>query len=161
MTERYSFRTSDEILIKYLEKYSNKNDAIKDILEKFANGDLVSKSDKELDIQLKQQRLKKLTAEANIKKWEWEHIETFAKTPTYQGEKAIKERASNEKSFRELTQQEIDVIVKHISLENTFDGIKVTCKHCRIKTTYNDRLEALHDATRHLSAVHGQKILQK
>ena len=159
MTDRYYFKSDDEKVKKRFEKESNKAEALKNFVEKSIKDDSISKPDQELDIQLKQQRLKKLTAEANIKEWEWKHIETFAKTPSYQGEKAIKERASNEKSFRELTQQEIDVIVKHISLENTFDGIRVTCKHCKLPTTYNDRLEALHDSARHLSAVHGQKVL--
>ena len=66
-----------------------------------------------------------------------------------------------ETHYRELTSDEVDEIVKHIALENTFDGWKITCLHCRNEVTYKDRLEALHQAARHLSAVHGKEILQK
>ena len=66
-----------------------------------------------------------------------------------------------ETDYRELTSDETDEIVKFISFKNTFDGWEITCFKCQNPTTYKDRLVALHDAARHLSAVHSKEILKK
>ncbi len=106
-------------------------------------------------------KFRKLKAETEIAESKALYWKNFSKPPTHLANKAIKNKALSENSLRELTENEIDEIVKHITLENTFDGFRITCKHCRLETYYNDRLEALHEAARHLSAVHGEKILQK
>ncbi len=49
---KFSFKTFDEILIKYLEKQINKSDVIKNILTKYVQGDLVSKSDPDVEYKL-------------------------------------------------------------------------------------------------------------
>lgn len=148
-------------------------DKLKDLVEKFKTTDkkelklkifnYILGSDENLDLKQRKEiaQVKKLEAEAKIKEWEVIHLDTFGKTPSYSADKAIKNKALSEKSLRELTNSEIDLIVKHIALENTFDGWKITCMHCKNQTSYIDRLEGLHDAARHLSAVHGHKVLQK
>lgn len=95
-------------------------------------------------------------ADATIKESIALHIKTFGKTPSYSANKAIKDKA-----FRELNSQEVEQISKFIALENTFDGYRITCLKCRLQVEYKNRLEALHEAARHLSGVHGQEILQK
>ncbi len=103
---------------------------------------------------LKEQRphlLKKLIAEEKIKTWEAENL----------GLRPIITKEIEKNPHRKLTDNEVEIIVKHISLENTFDGWRITCFHCRLHVTYNDRLEALHESARHLSAVHGKVIIQK
>lgn len=152
--------------------YFNK-ESLKKLVEKFATTDkeelklkifnYILQTDENLDLKQRKEiaQVRKLEAEAKIREWEVIHLDTFAKTPSYSAKKAIKNKALSENSLRELTENEIDEIVKHITLENTFDGFRITCKHCRLETYYNDRLEALHEAARHLSAIHGEKILQK
>lgn len=157
--KRYALYSSNKEFTEFLDSKANVSDFLVNLVEDFRTGKL-NYSQGDIDLEIKKVRLKKLTAEAKIKTWEADHIETFGKTPSYSAEKAIKERASNEKSFRELTEDEINLIVKHITLENTFEGYRITCKHCQNRVNYENRLEALHDGARHLSAVHGQKILK-
>lgn len=151
----FRFYTRNEDLKNWLQSELNQSEFIETILNKFRTGELIEPTDLDYQNRMKAAKLKKEEAIANIKDWEWKHIETFEKTPSSQAKSAIKDKA-----YRELNQNEIELISKHISLEHTFDGWRITCKHCRNQVTYNDRLEALHQAARHLSAVHGHKILE-
>lgn len=49
---RFNFKTFDEVLIKYLEKQINKSEVITNILTKYVQGDLVSKSDPDVEFKL-------------------------------------------------------------------------------------------------------------
>lgn len=108
---------------------------------------------------LRNQKIKKSLVETDlnieIKKRQLQHWDSFGTAPSKAADKAIKE------GFRELTSEEVEHISKFIALEHTFDGYRITCLQCTNQFNYKTRLEALHDAARHLSAVHGKKILQK
>lgn len=158
--ESFYFGLSKKIIAKLSEKL-NKHLSRKDIgklakvlVIEIAEGEKILEPEADL-------KFRKLKAETEIAESKALYWKNFSKPPTFLGNKAIKDKALNENLLRELTENEIDEIVKHITLENTFDGFKITCKHCRLATNYNDRLEALHEAARHLSAVHGEKILAK
>lgn len=163
MTDKTLFRffVENTDLVTFLRKQGEFTSWIIKLLEDYRGGKLVTVGKMEIEVKIKEQRLKKLTAEASIKELELKYWQTFHKTPTFQSHLAIKENISNKNSFRELTEQEINLIVKLITLENTFDGWRVTCLDCRLEVSYKDRLEALNEAARHLSAVHGKKILAK
>ena len=49
---KFDFKTYDEILIKYLKKQESKSEVIRNILTKYVQGDLVSKSDPDVEFKL-------------------------------------------------------------------------------------------------------------
>lgn len=162
---KYQFKTYDETLINFLDKQSTKSDAIKNILTKYVQGDLVSKQDPDVEYKiLRNQDLKKRIEERiieiEIKKQKLQYWKIFGATPSRDASKAIVQGVK-QKFYRELTNEEVNQISNHIAFETTFDGFRITCKHCNLQVTYKDRLESLHEASRHLSGVHGTEILQK
>ena len=50
--KQYQFKTFDEILINYLERQESKSEVIRNILTKYVQGDLVSKSDPDVEFKL-------------------------------------------------------------------------------------------------------------
>ena len=154
----YYVRIKDEEIQLKIDTQENITQFLKKIITDFFNGDLVPSNEENLDREIKKQKLRKLTAEATIKEREAKYIENFDSIPSPQAKEAIRTNVS--KQFRELTDAELDNFAKVISLQNSYDGFQVTCLKCRNKFERKDRLEAIHEAIRHLSAVHGAQILQ-
>lgn len=148
---------------KWIDSFSEKAKTIKKILNDFRTGNLVDKKDLEsksdYENRMKAAKLKKEEANANIRDYEWKHIETFGKTPSPQAKEAIHQGVKNEK--RNLTELEIDELIKFGIIQQVYDGWKCDCKICPFNMIMTDRISALHEIARHLSAVHGKVILQK
>ena len=159
MSEKtYYVRIKDEEIQNKIDTQENITQFLKKIITDFFNGDLVPSNEENLDREIKKQKLRKLTAEATIKEREAKYIENFDSIPSPQAKQAIKTNVSKE--FRELNETELNNFAKVISLVPVDDGHKVTCLKCRNQFTLKDRLEAIHEAIRHLSSIHGAQILQ-
>ncbi len=150
---KYEFKTFDEILIKYLEKHVNKSEVIRNILTKYVQGELISKSDQELENQIKRARLEKIIVETEIKKIELSYMKISDKPPSPQAKKAIKERV--------LTQNELGNVEKYVILRVNGTGFQGVCDFCKLPITETTREKTLLECTRHLIACHSEKILKE
>ena len=150
----------DSDLENWLQSKNNVEPFIRETLEQVRTGKLGEimehESKQQIELEYKKLRNEKLKLDIKIKEKELSYYDTFHKAPSSEAKEAMKDKA-----FRELKEDEINLIVKLITLENVFDGCRITCLECKIQVTYKDRLEALNEAARHLSAVHGKKILSK
>ena len=157
---KYEFKTFDEILIKYLERHVNKSEVIRNILTKYVQGELISKSDVDLDNRLKKAKLEKIIVDTENKKLDSEikkitlsYIKISDKPPSPQAKKAIKERV--------LTQNEIGNVEQYITLRANGTGFQGKCDFCKLDITEGTRERTLLECTRHLIAVHSKEILKE
>ena len=143
----------DENVINWIESQPNQSGAIEDLIEKFLNNQLVEPQDLDYENKLKAAKLKKLEAEAKIKTWEADHLETFDKPASPQAKKAIIERV--------LTQNEIGNVEKYITLRVNGSGFQGKCDFCKLDITEGTREKTLLECTRHLIACHRTEILKE
>jgi len=156
----YHFKTFDEILIKFLEKQINKSEVIRNIVTKYVQGDLVSKSEQELDRKYKIARIENVQAnsenkklDSEIKKIELSYMKISDKPPSPQAKKVIKERV--------LTQNEIGNVEQYITLVVDGTGFQGKCDFCKLDITEETREKTLLECTRHLIACHSKEILKE
>ncbi len=114
---------------------------------------LLSEQANDLDTRIKEQKLRKLTAEATIKEYEVQHIETFEKPPSSQAETAIKTRVHNETESKNL--------LRFITIENNVSGFKGICDFCKWETVETTTEKTQKELSRHLTAVHSKEILKR
>lgn len=162
-------KITDEKIIEYLQTKKNISIFIREVINDLISGKL-NYSEKNIETEIKKVKLQKLKAEVRIKEFEANQIEkygeVFGKSPSYQGHKAIKERAnvefssSNQTTFRELTEEELNQFAKLMSLEQIDEGYKTVCLICKLKLEFSERTDAILEANRHLLAVHGKKFLK-
>jgi len=159
--------------IEFLKEKPNVTFFLREIISDYRTGKL-NYSEKNLDADTKIQRLRKLRAEASIKELELSYMQNFGNYPSSKGKTAIKTNVyenvqldeienSLEKDpehHRELTTEETNEFVKHITLEPSDSGFKITCLECRNVFHYRFRLEAIFEANRHLNSIHGKKFLK-
>ena len=144
--------TDDEDLIKDLESKHEISAYLESIANKVRTDQLVEPQDLDYENKLKAAKLKKLEAEAKIKTWEADHLETFDKPASPQAKKAIIERV--------LTQNEIGNVEKYITLHVNGTGFEGKCDFCKLGITEGTRERTLLECTRHLIACHRKEILK-
>lgn len=100
--KRYHFTTNDEITNKCLDRESNKAEAIQNIVEKYFNGDLINKSDQNLENLIKRKRAENIDANTENKKLDSEikkrilrHYDSFGTMPSPTAKHAIKENVES------------------------------------------------------------------
>jgi len=128
LNTRFFFSTNNEKLIEFLQSKPNVSAFIKEIITKFFEGDLIEITKLEIDMKIREEKLKKLTAERKIKEWEALHLETFDKTPSSTANKAMKEQAAKEKFEREA-----EILKKHFEIsEDDFTPtvLNILCYGC-------------------------------
>ena len=108
---------------------------------------------KDLDIRIKNAKARKLEAEATIKEFEVQHIESFEKPPGIQAKEAIKTRVHNETESQNLLQ--------FITIENNISGFKGICDFCKWEIVEPTTEKTQKELSRHLTAIHSKEILKK
>jgi len=124
----FHFYSDSEKLIEFLKSKSNISLFIENIMTKYFNGELIEITRLEIDMKIREEKLKKLTAERKIKEWEALHLETFEKTPSSGAKKAMKEQANKEKFEREA-----EILKKHYEIsEDDFTPtvLNILCYGC-------------------------------
>lgn len=156
----FRFFVENQDLVTFLKKQNEFTSFIIKVLEDYRTGKLVTVGKLELDVKIKEQRLKKLTAEALIKELELKYWQTFHKTPTFAASIAIKDNVSNEKPLRNFSEKELAEFLNHVKFSREFEGYKIVCRYCPEIIFKADRLEAINQMATHLTN-HGKMILAK
>ncbi len=155
--------------IEFLKTKPNLTFFLREIINDFRTGKL-NYSEKNVDAETKIVKLRKLKAEATIKELELKYMQNFGNYPSSRGKTAIKTRIysdssivnenNSEKNYREMTPEETNEFAKLISLQIREEGYEITCLLCRMVISYEERLEAVFEANRHLVSIHGKKFLK-
>lgn len=116
------------------------------------------------DQKLKQEILKlklqnQLTLKIELNK-PLNEIKKIVQNPHLFEVKEPEESHHTEKNRRDLTEPEINELIKYGYVDHVHDGWKSICKLCPTTSILDDRITALHEIARHILAVHGKKVLQ-
>jgi len=124
----FYFYSDNQKLIEFLKSKPKLSSFLENIVLKYFNGELVEITKLEIDMKIREEKLKKLIAERKIKEWEALHLETFDKTPSSTANKAMKEQAAKEKF-----EHEAEILKKHYEIsEDDFTPtvLNVLCYGC-------------------------------
>ena len=158
MKTPFTFYSDNEKLIEFLKSKSKISIFLEEIITKFFEGDLIEITRLEIDMKIREEKLKKLTAERKIKEWEALHLETFDKTPSSTANKAMKEQAAKEKFEREA-----EILKKHFEIsEDDFTPtvLNILCYGCGEKL-YCTKEELNTIIIKHSSHSHSEWIQEK